>query len=330
MHHIKWILASVAITAAASAATAQTVPTIRVAFNAPGDEAKLLMREHPELFPALGRDYKIDWMQLQGTATVSQALVAGTVDCGVSAPLTLAQAITAAKLDPVLLGATIGESPESFTSYWAVKDDSSIRSPVDLKGKTVAVNTIGSQLDVFTRMWLQQHGLDPNRDVNIAEVPFPLAETALRQGRVHSIILVQPFASRAEAAGGLRKVGSLREVQPDLLNLIEVCRRAFVEEHPEAAAQYAKDFAAASERFSSDKPGSIALIAKTLKLPAPALEGFMFTEHDYQRYPDGAISLPSVQKSFDLFFDNGLLPTKLDAKAYIVPGVSLVAKEGAQ
>src|SRR5690606_14061815 len=138
MHHIKWILASVAITAAASAATAQTVPTIRVAFNAPGDEAKLLMREHPELFPALGRDYKIDWMQLQGTATVSQALVAGTVDCGVSAPLTLAQAITAAKLDPVLLGATIGESPESFTSYWAVKDDSSIQSPVDLKGKTVA------------------------------------------------------------------------------------------------------------------------------------------------------------------------------------------------
>jgi len=330
MRHIKWILASVALAGIASTAAAESIPTIRVAFNAPGDEAKLLMRERPELFPALGRDYKIEWMQLQGTATVSQALVAGTVDCGISAPLTLAQAITAARLEPVLVGATIGESPDSFTSYWAVKDDSAIKTPADLKGKTVAVNTIGSQLDVFTRMWLQQHGLDPNRDVNIAEVPFPLAETALRQGRVHSIILVQPFASRAQAAGGLRKVGSLREVQPDLLNLIEVCRRGFVQEHPQAAAQYAKDFATASKQFSSDKAASIALIAKTLKIPAPALEGFMFTEHDYQRYPDGAISLPSVQKSFDLFFDNGLLPTKLDARAYTVPGVSLIANDRSQ
>ncbi len=55
-------------------AAAQSAPTIKVAFNAPGDEAKLLMRAHPEAYPAIGRDYRIEWVQLQGTATVSQAL----------------------------------------------------------------------------------------------------------------------------------------------------------------------------------------------------------------------------------------------------------------
>ncbi|WP_397474007.1 ABC transporter substrate-binding protein [Pusillimonas sp.] len=327
---IQTVLASAVLAGAAVSASAQPIPTIKVAFNAPGDEAKLLMREHPEYFPAIGRDYKIEWLHLQGTATVSQALIVGTADCGISAPLTLAQGIIAAGLQPVLIGATIGESPTSFTSYWAVKEDSPIKTIQDLKGKTVAVNTIGSQLDAFTRMWLKQNGIDPQRGVNIAEIPFPLAETALRQGRVDAIILVQPFASRAEEAGGLRKLGAQRDVQTTLLNLIEVCSKRFVDEHPDAAAQYAKDFASASSRFSSDKEASIKLISKTVKLPEPVLKSFMFTDKDYQRYPDGAIDIDSLQQSFDIFHANGFLDKKLDAKAYIRPQISLTTQPEAQ
>jgi hypothetical protein len=62
-------------------------------------------------------------------------------------------------------------------------------------------------------------------------------------------------------------------------------------------------------------------------MPKPALESFMFTSHDYQRYPDGAVDVQVVQKSFDLFYDNGLLAKKLDANAYIRPGISLVAHQ---
>ncbi len=327
MHALKWILLFATLIGFVPAAPAQSLPTIKVAFNVPGDEAKLLMRAHPEYFPAIGRDYQISWMQLQGTATVSQALIAGTADCGVNAPLTLAQAIAGAGLKPILIGAIIGESPKSFTSYWAVKEDSPIRTVKDLKGKTVAVNTIGSQLDAFTRIWLKQNGLDPKHDVNIAEVPFPLSEAALRQRRVDAIVLVQPFATRAEKTGGLRKLGALRDVQPNLLNLVEACRQDFVDAHPKVAAQYARDFAAASKRFSEDHAASIDLLSGILKMPKPALESFMFTSHDYQRYPDGALDVQVVQKSFDLFHDNGLLAKKLDANAYIRPGISLVAHQ---
>lgn len=330
MRSIKWILASAAMAGLVSTSFAQSIPTLKVAFNAPGDEAKLLMRAHPEYFPAIGRDYNIDWVQLQGTATVSQALVVGTADCGINAPLTLAKAIIGAGMEPVLIGATIGESPQSFTSYWAVKDDSPVKTVKDLKGKTVAVNTIGSQLDAFTRIWLKQNGLDPSHDVNIAEVPIPLSETALRQGRVDAIILVQPFASRAEKKGGLRRLGAQRDVQPKLLNLIEVCSKTAVDKYPKAVAQYAKDFAAASKRFSDDHPAAIALISEVMKLPKAALESFMFTGHDYQRYPDGALEIPVIQKSFDLFYDNGLLAKRLDANAYVRPGITLTAQPSAK
>lgn len=323
MRSISRIFLWAALAGLAQAAAAQSLPTIKVAFNAPGDEAKLLMRAHPEAFPAIGRDYRIEWVQLQGTATVSQALLVGTVDCGISAPLTLAQAIVGAGMQPVLIGATNGESPKSFTSYWVAKADSPIKTPKDLKGKTVAVNTIGSQMDAFTRIWLKNNGLDPARDVKIAEVPYPLGEAALRQGRVDAAVLVQPFASKAEQTGGLRRLGALRDVQPELLNLIEVCRKAFVDQHPKAAAQYASDFAAASQRFSADHASSIALIAGALKVPAPVLQGFMFTGNDFQRYPDGAIDLSVVQRSFDLFHDNGMLARKLDVRDYARPGVTL-------
>ncbi|MGE0799454.1 MAG: ABC transporter substrate-binding protein [Lautropia sp.] len=325
MRPIFRVLLSAALACLAPAAPAQTIPTIKVAFNAPGDEAKLLMRADPQAFPAIGRDYRIEWLQLQGTATVSQALVVGTADCGISAPLTLAQAIVGAGMQPVLIGAINGESPESFTSYWVVRADSPVTSPAGLKNRTVAVNTIGSQMDVFTRIWLKQNGLDPERDVKIAEVPFPIGETALRQGRVDAAVLVQPFASKAEQTGGLRRLGALRDVQPRLLNLIEVCRKSVVDRHPQAVAQYARDFAAASRRFSDDRAASIQLIADTLKVPVPVLQGFMFTASDFQRYPDGAIELPVIQKSFDLFHDNGMLARRLDAADYVRPGVTLVA-----
>lgn len=330
MRLIKWILASAAMAGLVSTSFAQSIPTLKIAFNAPGDEAKLLMRAHPEYFPAIGRDYQIEWVQLQGTATVLQALVVGTADCGINAPLTLAQAIMGVGLQPVFIGATNGESPKSFTSYWVVKDDSPIKTAKDLKGKTVAVNTIGSQLDAFTRIWLKQNGLDPKHDVNIAEVPIPLSETALRQGRVDAIVLVQPFASKAEKTGGLRRLGALRDVQPSLLNLIEVCSKAAVDKYPKAVAQYAKDFAAASKRFSDDHAASIALLSNVMKLPKPALEGFMFTDHDYQRYPDGAIDPSVVQKSFDLFFDNGLLAKRINANDYVRPGITLTTQSSAQ
>lgn len=328
MRSLRRILLCAALAGLTSTTFAQSIPTIKVAFNTPGDEAKLVMRAHPEYFPAIGRDYKIDWLHLQGTATVSQALIAGTADCGITAPLTMAHAIIGAGLQPILIGGIIGESPKSFTSYWVTRADSPIKTVKDLKGKTVAVNTIGSQLDAFTRIWLKQHGLDPKHDVNIAEIPFPLSEAALRQGRVDVIILVQPFASRAEKAGGLRKLGSQREIQPNLLNLIEVCRKDFVDKNPKIAAQYAKDFAAASKRFSDDHAASIALISSVMKLPVPILETFMFTNHDYQRYPNGTIDIADIQKSFDLFFDNGLLAKKLDANSYVRPGVTLVGQPG--
>jgi NitT/TauT family transport system permease protein len=54
-------------------------------------------------------------------------------------------------------------------------------------------------------------------------------------------VLNQPFAARAEAKGGLRKLFSLADQQPNIVHILEVCRRQFVDDNPQLARAYVHD-----------------------------------------------------------------------------------------
>ena len=58
---------------AAFAAQGQTVPTIRVGWTIPAEEAKYMLMRRPQEFPSQGKTYKIEWVQFQGTAPMVQA-----------------------------------------------------------------------------------------------------------------------------------------------------------------------------------------------------------------------------------------------------------------
>src|SRR5208337_4538185 len=72
-------------------AKAQVVPTIRVGWTIPAEEAKYWMMRRPQEFPDLGKAYKIEWSQFQGTSVMSQALIAGALDCATQGVLPIAQ-----------------------------------------------------------------------------------------------------------------------------------------------------------------------------------------------------------------------------------------------
>jgi NitT/TauT family transport system substrate-binding protein len=86
-----------------------------------------------------------------------------------------------------------------------VKKDSSIRTPRDLPGKTVAVNTVKSLSDVTTSAALEKRGVD-YRKVKYLEVPFPDMLGALDAGRVDAVYTVSPFKTLAEKSGKYRSL----------------------------------------------------------------------------------------------------------------------------
>jgi NitT/TauT family transport system substrate-binding protein len=86
-----------------------------------------------------------------------------------------------------------------------VKGSSSIRTPADLAGKTIAVNALKGVGEVMIKAALQKVGVNPN-SVRLLALPFPAMRTALQNGQVDAIWTPEPFLSLAINTDGARTV----------------------------------------------------------------------------------------------------------------------------
>src|SRR5437764_93448 len=230
----KWMWAAGALAALlANVAPSKAQQTIRVGWTIPAEESKYWMMRRPAEFPNLGKTYNVEWTQFQGTAPMTQALAAGALDCATQAPLSLANGVVGGNLRAYIVAQHVFEKPGGFSVYWAVMNDSPIKTVADLKGKTVGISVIGGGTQGPFNMLLKQNGVDPTKDIKLVEVGFAVSEDALRQGRVDAVNMNQPFAARAEAKGGTRKLFSLSQVMPNIVHILEACRADFVDKKPD-------------------------------------------------------------------------------------------------
>jgi NitT/TauT family transport system substrate-binding protein len=86
-----------------------------------------------------------------------------------------------------------------------VKGNSSIRTPADLAGKTLALNALKGVGEVVVKAALQKDGVDPN-SVKLVALPFPSMRTALNNGQVDAIWTPEPFLSQGLSIDGDRIV----------------------------------------------------------------------------------------------------------------------------
>jgi NitT/TauT family transport system substrate-binding protein len=86
-----------------------------------------------------------------------------------------------------------------------VKGSSSIRTPADLTGKTVAVNALKGVGEVMIKAALKKVGVDPN-GVKLLALPFPAMRSALNNGQVDAIWTPEPFLTQALSIDGARIV----------------------------------------------------------------------------------------------------------------------------
>jgi NitT/TauT family transport system substrate-binding protein len=77
-----------------------------------------------------------------------------------------------------------------------VKGSSSIRTPGDLAGKTIAVNALKGVGEVMIRAALQKIGVSPT-SIRLTALPFPQMRNALNNGQVDAIWTPEPFLSQA-------------------------------------------------------------------------------------------------------------------------------------
>jgi NitT/TauT family transport system substrate-binding protein len=119
---------------------------------------------------------------------------------------------------PAMIGRTTGipitiisasdDEGTSAADNWQnilVKGSSSIQTPAQLAGKTIAVNALKGVGEVVIRAALKKSGVDPN-SVNLVAMPFPTMRTALNNGQVDAIWAPEPFVTQGLTLDGDRVV----------------------------------------------------------------------------------------------------------------------------
>ncbi len=212
------------------------------------------------------------------------------------------------------------EKPGGFSVYWAVKDDSPIKTIADLKDKTVGISVIGGGTYGPFAMLLQKNGVDPKKDIKLVEVGFAVSEDALRQGRVDAVNMNQPFAARAEAKGGTRKLFSLSEEMPNIVHILEACRADFVDKNPDLVKAYVRDITSGMKKALANREETLKVVSEQLKAPIPVLETYLLKDNDFGRDPGAAPNFDAIQKMLDIYAETGMLP-KMDVAQFKHPSI---------
>ena len=96
---------------------------------------------------------------------------------------------------------TEGTSDADNWQNVVVRGSSSIRTPADLVGKTVALNALKGVAEIVVRGALDKRGVDSGQ-VKYTVMPFPAMPAALASGLVDAVHTPEPFMSQILAAGG--------------------------------------------------------------------------------------------------------------------------------
>src|SRR4051794_6916751 len=317
----KWLMVAViAASALSNIGASHAQQTIRVGWTIPAEESKYWMMRRPAEFPNLGKTYNIEWTQFQGTSPMTQALAAGALDCATQAPLSLANGVVGGNLKAYIVAQHVYEKPGGFSVYWAVMEDSPIKKIADLKGKTVGISVLGGGTYGPFAMLLKKNGVDPEKDVKLVETSFSISEDALRQGRVDAVNMNQPFAARAEAKGGTRKLFSLSEEMPNIVHILEACRADFVDKNPELVKAYVRDITLGMKKALADRAETLKVVSEQLKAPIPVLHTYLLKDNDFGRDPGAAPNFEAIQKMLDIYAATGMLP-KLDVAQFKHPTI---------
>ncbi|ADZ69543.1 ABC transporter substrate-binding protein [Polymorphum gilvum] len=136
-----------------------------------------------------------------------------------------------------------------------VRNDSPIKEPKDLIGKTVSVNTLNNTPHMVLLKALENAGIEnPERQITFIEVQFPDAVGAVSQGRVDAAWVVEPFVTVGRMFGDTRIVMHLLiETAPSFLMSAYFTSDKLIAERPDVVAAFARAINRAM-KYASENP----------------------------------------------------------------------------
>ena len=293
---------------------AQEIPTIRFGRQTAAEENLWLMMAKPELAPNLGKAYKLEWSQFRASDATFKAYEGGQIDMGtVSANAAL---VAASKgLEMKIVASLSQESSRGAQTYYVVKNDGP-KTIAELKGKNFGINGYRSSIEMWGRAGLKSAGLNPDRDVNWAVVPFPAMVEAVKAGKIDIGGVPEIFAAGALARGEVRSLFTSKTGVPfDEELILLITSEAFIKKQPAAMKAFMSDLVTVNKYYLANLRASrqALLDAKLIGLPPEAL----FALKDYVRDPNVKPSIEALEKMQDMSISLGFQEKKIDVKSIV-------------
>ena len=156
--------------------------------------------------------------------------------------------------------------------------EKSITRPEQLKGKAMAVSRFGSSSDFATRYALEKLGLVPEKDVTILEIGTqPARFAALESGKIQAAMIAVPLTVRAKALG-FRVLADLQMLGLEYQHTGLVTTQALIKSRPDLVRNVMKSYVEGIHYYKTNRPESIAILAKYLKTNDSELLNEVYTD----------------------------------------------------
>jgi NitT/TauT family transport system substrate-binding protein len=237
-----------------AAAPSGPVENVKMGYsNISGDDLAAYYAVETGLFAS--HNLNVDAQYVAGGANTTAALLSGQIQ--------IAQAGGSESLSAVANGADlviVATMAGVYPYYFEVVND--IKTFQDLVGKKVGVSNVGGSADIATRVVLQQHGLDPDKDVTI--VPTGSAQnraSALMSGAIQGGMAGPPDSLSIEAIG-LHPLLDLASQHLPSANTVVVVQRSFAQANHSVVQHYIDAMIDANVRLKADKPTTVSVLKK--------------------------------------------------------------------
>jgi NitT/TauT family transport system substrate-binding protein len=216
----------------------------------------LYITKEARFYEKYGLDAEV--ITMNGSGISSKALISGGIDIAPIATPTVINANLAGS-DMQILAHTL----PGVVHALMVKPQ--IKRVEDLKGKKIAVSSLGSLTDFLVRYIAKKKGLNPDRDVTLIQTGGDADRiVALSSGVVEGAALSHPAYGRARKLGFPMLWDSAKEVDYPWIEI--TTRRAIIKNDREMIMNYMKAHLQGIALFKRDREFSKKVIKKTLRL----------------------------------------------------------------
>jgi ABC-type nitrate/sulfonate/bicarbonate transport system substrate-binding protein len=282
----------------------------------------IYVTKEAKLYDKYGLDAQV--IAINGSGIASKALIGGNLDIvPVATPTVIAANLAGSDM------AILAHTMPAVVHALMVKPE--IKRVEDLKGKKIAVSSLGSLTDFLVRAIAKKKGLNPDRDLTLIQTGSDSERiVALRAGAVDGAAMSHPGYGRAKKMGFSMLWDSSKEIDYPWMEI--TTRRAAIKADREMIMNYMRAHLEGIARFKKDRDFGIKVIKKTLRIDdddeliGESYEIFskMFLATPYPNHPGMKVSFeyvaanrPDVWKHKPEEFTDSSFVEELDKSGFI-------------